>query len=55
MCWPQTVTPTSLGSSGGGSVMSALFRGKRKVDLGDGGVCEWLRWRVWLVRVECDW
>ena len=34
----NSVTPTSLGSSGGGSVMSALFRGKRKAS--DGGVGE---------------
>ena len=32
----NSITPTSLGSSGGGSVMSALFRGKRKAS--DGGV-----------------
>ena len=34
----NSVTPTSLGSSGGGSVMSSLFRGKRKAS--DGGVGE---------------
>ena len=34
----NSVTPTSLGSSGGGSVMSALFGGKRKAS--DGGVGE---------------
>ena len=33
----NSVTLTSLGSSGGSSVMSALFRGKRKASDGDVG------------------